>query len=128
MARRALRPGELMPDPLGLRHQVPGWQRAIDAGEVADQADDAHPVATMAPGSPSPVYVSIDFVRGRLESLCRLHEDPATSVAEAMARLGAGEVVWGWTAAYQLAVPGRRLGFAFGLPRHHDASAPMGTP
>ncbi len=138
MARRALRPGELMPDPLGLHHLVPGWQRAIDAGEVADQADDAHPVATMAPGSTSPVYVSMAFVRGRLEALYHGHADPAGSVAEGLVRLGNGEVVSGWTAAYQLEtarrvaelndVPGLEAMANGRLPRHHSSASAMGTP
>ncbi|MCC7134057.1 MAG: hypothetical protein IT352_15475 [Gemmatimonadales bacterium] len=104
MARR-LRPGELLPDSLGLQYQVPGWQRAIDAGEVADSPDTAHPVETWAHGNRTPAYVTLAFTEDRLRSKTRMHADPAASLAELMAQLRAGETVNGWTATYRLVQP-----------------------
>lgn len=105
MAARKLRPGELAPDSLGLHYQVPGWQRALDAGEVADEADAAHPVETLAPGSTTAVYVTLGFAEARLRSSVRDHEDPAASLAGLMASLLAGETVTGWAATYRLVGP-----------------------
>lgn len=79
------------------------WQAAVKRGDVSEQPDADHPIATQAPGNPKPLYVTRAFVEARFGSIVAQHADPAKSLAERMAKLDAGEKVPGVTADYWLA-------------------------
>lgn len=81
-----------------------GWDGAVKRGDVSDALDTAHPIATRAVGNLAPVYVTRRWAEARLRVVNMPYTDrgfgKVDPLSGTLARLDAGEVVHGPTAAY----------------------------